>query len=287
MKKNVFTKSIQLLIITLIILAIFVPKEYSQKGMAAVLALWLVFSIGKILWNNKDKWKDKMSSINLTSKYCNSKKKEPILSELSHLTEPEKTPIPQSPGFTLTNEETASVLLHLSLRITEKLKSAYPKAVWQWKEKPSLHKLLAGNTVRIIVENMDKFNHADITFDRFGRIHVEPMSIGSFSPDVESADDTEDESTPDPAVVDVRSWYELVGQHILEAQITELNAGGHSKLTIKENGDIIINRQKREIFITSLEAFPGKNYWDELISILQEDELNAKIAGNVLQVSWI
>lgn len=287
MKKNVFTKSIQLLIVTLIILAVLVPKEYSQKGMAIALVLWLAFSFGRLLWNNKDKWKDKMPSLNLVTKYCDTKKNEPAAPIPSHPTEPEPATKPQKSAFTLADEEIDSVLLHLSLRITEKLKSAYPQAVWQWKDKPSLHELLAGTTVRIIVENMDKFTHADITFDRFGRIHVEPMSIGSFSPDAESADVTEDETAPDPTVVDVRAWYELVGQRILETQITELNANGHSKLTIKENGDIVINRQKKEVFVTSLEAFPGKNYWNELVSILQENELNAKIAGNALQVSWI
>ena len=91
----------------------------------------------------------------------------------------------------------------------------------------------------------------------------------------------------EPAVVDVRAWYELIGQRILEAQITGLNANGHSKLTIKENGDIVINRQKKEVFVTALDSFPGKNYWDELVTILQENELNAKISGNALQVSWI
>lgn len=73
----------------------------------------------------------------------------------------------------------------------------------------------------------------------------------------------------------------------METQITELNATGHSKLVIKENGDIVINRQKKEVLVTTLDALPGKNYWNELVSILEENELNAKIAGNGLQVSWI
>ena len=41
MKKNVFTKSIQFLIITLIVLAVFVPKAHSQKAMAAAVIVWI------------------------------------------------------------------------------------------------------------------------------------------------------------------------------------------------------------------------------------------------------
>ncbi len=184
------------------------------------------------------------------------------------------------------------MLLHISLRITEKLKSAYPQSVWQWKDTPSLQGILNGKTIRILVENMDTYTHADISFDRFGRIHVEPMVIGSFakpsgidSKTVSAA--AADETPAEPSVVDVRVWYELFGQKVLEEQITDLNANGHSMLTIKENGDIVINRQKKEVLKATLDSFPEKNYWKELVSVLEENELKGKITGNGLQISWI
>ena len=83
------------------------------------------------------------------------------------------------------------MLCHISLRITDKLKSAYPQAVWQWKQKPSLKDILAGTTLRIAVDGMEKYNHADICFDRFGRIHVQPLVVGSFQP-------PEQDSSPEP-----------------------------------------------------------------------------------------
>ena len=180
------------------------------------------------------------------------------------------------------------MLCHISLRITDKLKSAYPQAVWQWKQKPSLKNILAGATLRIAVDDMEKYNHADICFDRFGRIHVQPLVVGSFQP---SAQDTppepENEEPEAPSVVDVSVWYELVGQKVLESLITELNAGGHTRLTIKENGDVVIRQNKKELLKATLENFPGRNYWEDLISTLEENELKARIAGDSLQVSWV
>jgi hypothetical protein len=86
--------------------------------------------------------------------------------------------------------------------------------------------------------------------------------------------------------VDVAVWYELIGQKVLDTVITELNANGHTRLSIKENGDIVSLRQKKETVQATLDAFPGKNYWDELLPILKENELKGKIAGDQLQISW-
>lgn len=281
MKKNVFTKSIQFLIVTLIVLAVFLPKEYAQTGMAIATALWLVFSF--FIWyaNNHDRIKEKVAAFNSTQKIDIKNKNNADTKE-----RPMPAKEPDNTGVILTDAEAECLIRHLSLRISDKLKSAYPKAVWHWTTKPSLHDLLNGKTIRIVVENMDTYSHADITFDRFERIHVEPMSIGSFVPCESDSKDANEESVPEPAVVDVKAWYELIGQRILETQITELNANGHNTLLIQENGDIVINRNKKVSYVASLESFPAKNYWDELVSVLEENELTAKIAGDTLRVSW-
>jgi len=177
----------------------------------------------------------------------------------------------------LSDDELSLLLQHVSLRISDKLKSAYPEATWQWTREPSLKGILSGATVRISVERMEKYTHADISFDRFGRIHIEPMTIGSFGNtggDGADGSDQEDEDgdrkPSEPSVTDPAVWYQLIGQKILEAQISNLNAKGHT-----------------DIILATLEAFPAKTYWPDLISILSEDELSAKITDDRLQVSWI
>ena len=288
MKKNVFANSFRILSVTLLALAVFVPKKYSQTAMAIVLALWLIIMIGGFLLR---KLKSHKAGSKPNTKWLKlSLFKEQLLStapasEELPITPPSKSPVTED---TEPDLEQKMMMQHISLRISEKLKSAYPDATWKWCNNPSLQEILRGATTRIKVESMAQFTHADITVDRFGRIHVEPMQIGSFgSAEPAGEADPDEETTGEPSVVDVKAWYELVGQKVLETHITELNANGHSKLVIKENGDIVINHQKKEVLVTTLVAFPGKNYWNELVSILEENELNAKIAGNSLQVSWI
>ncbi len=298
MRKNVFSSSIKILIVSLLLLAVFFQKERSQKLMALALILWGAVTAGIFLFRKSGKLAKKCSAFSASLKQAGRTAKAPAEKTAEPVpkadTEPAEPAAPAKPAPD--SRETETMLLHISLRITEKLKSAYPQSVWQWKDTPSLQGILAGGTVRILVENMDAYTHADISFDRFGRIHVEPMTIGSFAepsgngtsagPGTGDADAAE-EMPPEPSVVDVRVWYELVGQKVLETQITDLNANGHTKLTIKENGDIVVNRQKKEVLKGTLDSFPAKSCWEELVLLLAEDELKGKIAGNTLQVSWI
>lgn len=298
MRKNVFSSSIKILIVSLLLLAVFFQKERSQKLMALALILWIAVTAGIFLFRKSGKLAKKCSAFSASLKQAGRTAKAPAEKTAEPVpkadTEPAEPAAPAKPAPD--SRETETMLLHISLRITEKLKSAYPQSVWQWKDTPSLQGILAGGTVRILVENMDAYTHADISFDRFGRIHVEPMTIGSFaepsgngtSAGTGTGDaDAAEEMPPEPSVVDVRVWYELVGQKVLETQITDLNANGHTKLTIKENGDIVVNRQKKEVLKGTLDSFPAKSCWEELVLLLAEDELKGKIAGNTLQVSWI
>lgn len=295
MRKTVFTRSMKILIIALLLLAVFFQKERSQKLMALALILWITVIAGIFLFRQSGKLIRKSSTFFSALKQTvwqtmAAPEKLPYTAPLQENTvEPDKPASPVNPAPAVPDsKETETVLLHISLRITEKLKSAYPQSVWQWKDTPSLKGILKGETVRILVENMDTYTHADISFDRFGRIHVEPMVIGSFAEPAGTGNaDAADETPAEPPVVDVRVWYELIGQKVLEEQITDLNANGHSMLTIKENGDIVINRQKKEILKATLDSFPEKNYWKELVSLLEESELKGKITGSGLQVSWI
>ncbi len=289
MKQMIFTKSTTALILTLLVLGAFFPKGLSQNLMAGAIILWLAILSGSFLIRHFGRGTGKLSLHKIRT-FVSGKCRE----EKSNAESP--VPVPKPAGFPCEGEysylfseqEVEMMLCHISLRISDKLKSAYPQAVWQWKQKPSLKDILAGDTLRISVDDMEKYNHADVCFDRFGRIHVQPLVVGSFqSPEQDSSPEPENEEPKAPPIVDVSVWYELVGQKVLESLITELNAGGHTRLTIKENGDVVIRQNKKELLKTTLDNFPGRNYWEELISTLEENELKARITGDTLQVSWV
>lgn len=294
MNKSVFSPSLKILIVLSLLFAALFSRQLSQKLILASVAVWLLFMAVSLLWNLQKRRDKKTFSLRTAFAHTFPFAKDSFGKETSNdsvSVSPAKYRPPVMPDqkAAFSEAELAQILQHIRLRITDKLKSAYAEATWQWDKEPDLHDILAGKTFRILVENMESYTHADISFDRFGRIHVEPMTIGAFSP-AENKADADDADTPapeEPAVVDVRVWYELIGQKILTEQITELHAKGHSKLTIMENGDITVKNQKKDILKATLDSFPAPNYWQELVSILAEDQLTAKITGNSLQVSWI
>lgn len=294
MNKSVFSPSLKILIVLSLLFAALFSRQLSQKLILASVAVWLLFMAVSLLRNRQKRSDKKAFSLRTAFAHTfpfvrDSFKKETSNDSVSVSPAEYRPPILPDQKAAFSEAELAQILQHIRLRITDKLKSAYAEATWQWDKEPDLHDILAGKTFRILVENMESYTHADISFDRFGRIHVEPMTIGAFSP-AESKADADDADTPapeEPAVVDVRVWYELIGQKILTEQITELHAKGHSKLTIMENGDITVKNQKKDILKATLDSFPAQNYWQELVSILAEDQLTAKITGNSLQVSWI
>lgn len=297
MRHSVFSTSIKILIVTLILLAVCFNREVSQYLMIGAASLWLVILIGCLLSKKLCRlvgalahstrgtvqafYRQRQESAEERASYTlESAKPEPV--QEAATIEPEK----QTPG--LTSEDQETMLRHIALRITEKLKSAYPDATWVWQDKPELKAVLNGQTVRIITDGIENNTHADISFDRYARVHIDMLVVEEFAAKTaEQPEASVPEAEKAPDVVDVRVWYDLIGRNTLETLVTDLNANGHTRLTIKENGDIVIIRNKKEEVKTHLENFPAKNYWNELINIFKENELKAVAHKDGLGISWV
>lgn len=295
MKHSVFSTSIKVLIVTLILLTLCFNRELAQYLMIGAALLWLVIIIGCVLF------KKGSSSIRVLShsaacffRSCVDQYQTMAGRKVKGSDDTQTEAISQgncsimdSTQSAITQDEQETMLCHIALRITEKIKSAYPDATWRWLGKPDLKAILNGQTIRIITDGIENNTHADIFFDRFARVRINMLVIEEFPAKAVEPDSASSDSEKDPDVVDVRVWYDLIGRGILENLITDLNANGHTRLTIKENGDISIMRNKKEDIQAHLENFPAKNYWNELINILTENELKASVKKDGVNVSWV
>lgn len=88
---------------------------------------------------------------------------------------------------------------------------------------------------------MDDFDHADITFGKDAAIRCDLLRIVPLSKTETGADDPNN-IPPNKQPIDPRIWYENSGRTVLEALVADLNSRGHSKLTLRENGDICIQQ---------------------------------------------
>lgn len=297
MKQTLFSKSFRILILLLMLLAILFNRKLSQQLMLAAILIWSVLMVCylfgpkimallSLIRTKYAQGKEQMTQVAGKQELAvvNEEPVQIITAPANEIPTAVITPAPDPAGTD--QQELKRMLQHVSLRITEKIKSAYPDATWQWETEPGLSAILEGKTFRIAVQDMDSYTHADVRFDQFARIHITPLIIGEFAAAGNSGTDSS-EVTKEPPVVDVLAWYELIGKQALEEIVTELNAKGHSRLTIKENGDITIHNNKKEIFKGTLKQFPPKNYWNELLKLLGEYELQGRAEKDHIVVSWI
>ena len=86
--------------------------------------------------------------------------------------------------------------------------------------------------------------------------------------------------------IDPRIWYENNGRTVMETLIADLNSRGHSKLTLKENGDICIQQGEELVPQEHLSNFPAKVYWPRLVEVFESNGLAAETTAQGIQVSW-
>jgi hypothetical protein len=178
-----------------------------------------------------------------------------------------------------------TLLRHVNFRISEYLKSIYPDVTWEWCSEEPDELVIEGGTGRIRLFGINDFNYADVTLDEFAQLDFNMIKIKSFT---ELTETGKSENTPprDDTQINPETWYNIQGKKILESCIADLNSRGYSSLFIKENGDICIKQENKEVIKDNFKNLPGKNLWQGLIKIIENDGLGAAVTGNTIKVSW-
>ena len=83
-----------------------------------------------------------------------------------------------------------------------------------------------------------------------------------------------------------RFYFQKGARSVLEALISDLNSRGHSKLTLREDGDICIEQGEDAVSQEHLNNFPQKVYWPRLAEVLESNGLAAEVTAQGIQVSW-
>lgn len=183
------------------------------------------------------------------------------------------------------NTATETMMRHVNHRITAYLHAIYPNATWSWEEKSPEQVVMTGGIARIKVYGADDFTHADVMLDKNGNIRcsmVKAVAIAELAANNSGADPV----PPNKQPIDPQIWFETSGRTVLEDVMADLNSRGYSSLLLKENGDIVIEQDKKDVTAEKLSGFPAKVYWPRLIKVLQGEGLGAKTLAKGIQVSW-
>ena len=156
------------------------------------------------------------------------------------------------------------LLRYANHRILTYLRSSFPNACFEWCEKRPADLIRSNGTGRIRLYNVEAFDHADITFGKDATIRCDLLKIVPLS----------------------KAGTEQEDQADMETLIADLNSRGHSKLTLKENGDICILQGEELVPQEHLSNFPAKVYWPRLVEVFESNGLAAETTAQGIQVSW-
>lgn len=180
------------------------------------------------------------------------------------------------------------LIRQVNFRITEQLKGTYPMVSWLWVKRPSAEELCCGGTWRIRIANAEPFNYGDVELNKAGKLTITMLQAAplkeSLPEKCAASNDLEEDELLER--VDVKSWYLGEGEKILSQMIDDLNTQGHRKLTIREDGEVVIKAAGADQTVETIKNFPPRLVWDEFCNVLKEDEITATIQPDGLMLSW-
>lgn len=174
------------------------------------------------------------------------------------------------------------LLRHVNYRISAALRGAYPNASWEWTmENPALF-AAQGGTGRIRVFGVPDYEYADVALEENANMS---LTLLKTAPLPEEARAEQQEKKP---VMSPQVWFETQARDSLVNLITDLNSRGHSKLYLKEGGEVCIQPVDGggDIPQHKLPDFPERVYWPKLIDVLAQAGLAATLLEDRIQVAW-
>ena len=279
MNEKILNRSISWMFAALLLILSFIRGPIQTWILAAVFAAWAIYLAARLLLPRAKVWFAKRKGTDKRPKKRRAVKKQRDI------------PVPEeTPSVLVEGSELERLLLgHISCRISEKLKSAYPQATWQWCS-PRPVSIIRGGTGRIRTFNTEDYTHAEVTVGEYFKIAFKMMKIVDFSaaakPYPDDATDTEPTDEAEPQVVDPAVWYDLVGREVLTGLIRDWSTRGHSMLHIAEDGKVFFAEGADEIQAEELKEFPTKQYWPELAKCLEKDDLKTQLQENRMEVLW-
>ena len=180
-----------------------------------------------------------------------------------------------SQSYLMTGIAAAGVIVSLAILIIPPLASGLRKL-----QIPAGRATDTGNGNRLSTRNTGNHNFAEVSMDEYGNLHLQMLTVSALKRKGDKS------ASPDTPKVDPASWYSLIGKPFLVEMIGNLQAKGHQKLFIGEQGDVYVLNGKEPEVKGKLEYFPPKAYWPALLQVFADDELEAAETENAVEITW-
>lgn len=167
------------------------------------------------------------------------------------------------------------------LRINEKLHWKFPAADIEICDADILRMARTQQTICVAVKKAENFSHLNISLLPNGVIKMNLFSLVNFE-----AIGTIKAEKSLPEDDDVEHWYRNEGQRLLTELVTNMNSRGFSKLSIRENGDVLVEESGENVVKDYFPEIPPKKQWAKLKKLMSSSDIQVQTSGKLLTFTW-
>lgn len=249
MMKEFMKKVVMVLVTVWILMAIIVPKEYLKVAFGSSLLLAILFVA---YWLRKEQ---------------RSMKKE----------KPKMQVIDVGPDYK------KLFVQQTYYRIQEKMRTKFPNVSVEISESELYKIACEGKTIYAAIDQAEHYTHLSVALAKNGDLIMNLFSLVNLDMIHQTTDQIQQVIEED---TQVEQWFERKGQQLLTELLTNMNARGYSKISINEEGDVMVREDGRNSVKDYFKEIPPKKDWQKLKELMSKDGVNVQVSARYLKFAW-
>ena len=249
MIKEFMKKEVMVLVTVGILMAIFVPKAYLKVAFGSSLLLAILFVA---YWLRKEQ---------------RSMKKE----------KPKMQVIDVGPDYK------KLFVQQTYYRIQEKMRTKFPNVSVEISESELYKIACEGKTIYAAIDQAEHYTHLSVALAKNGDLIMNLFSLVNLDMIHQTTDQIQQVIEED---TQVEQWFERKGQQLLTELLTNMNARGYSKISINEEGDVMVREDGRNCVKDYFKEIPPKKDWQKLKELMSKDGVNVQVSARYLKFAW-
>ena len=249
MMKEFMKKVVMVLVTVWILMAIIVPKEYLKTAFGISFLLGALFVL---YWFRKE--------------HITMKKAKPKMQVIDVGPDYKKLFVQQT-----------------YYRIQEKMRTKFPNVSVEISESELYKIACEGKTIYAAIDQAEHYTHLSVTLAKNGDLNMNLFSLVNLDMIHQTTDQIQQVIEED---TQVEQWFERKGQQLLTELLTNMNARGYSKISINEEGDVMVREDGRNCVKDYFKEIPPKKDWQKLKELMSKDGVNVQVSARYLKFAW-
>ena len=168
-------------------------------------------------------------------------------------------------------------------RIQEKMRTKFPNVSVEISEYELYKIACEGKTIYAAIDQAEHYTHLSVALAKNGDLIMNLFSLVNLDMIHQTTDQIQQVIEEDSQV---EQWFERKGQQLLTELLTNMNARGYSKISINEEGDVMVREDGRNCVKDYFKEIPPKKDWQKLKELMSKDGVNVQVSARYLKFAW-